>query len=130
REPQEREQRQRDQQQRDQQQREQQERMEQQHSSSDSLAPSSKASLEASRPTAHPPATDVKRTTSDSQPRGVERKTNSAPAVNATATKDHALSPVETDLRRRVCEDGPCKEPGPKPVQLKPVAPDLGSKDR
>ena len=39
-----------------------------------------------SRPTAHPPATDVKRTTSDSQPRGVERKTNSAPAVNATAS--------------------------------------------
>jgi len=129
REQQEREQQQRDQQQREQQEREQQQRelermQQQQHASSDSPAPSSNASSEASRPTAHPPATDVKRTTSDIQPLGVERKINSASAVNATATKDRASSAVEPDLRRRVCEDGPCKEPAPKPVQLKPIAPD------
>jgi hypothetical protein len=58
----------------------------------------------------------------------VERKINSASAVNATATKDRASKPVEPDLRRRVCEDGPCKEPAPKPVQLKPIAPDLRRK--
>jgi hypothetical protein len=128
RDQQQREQQQRDQQQREQQQREQQQRelermQQQQHASSDSPAPSSNASSEASRPTAHPPATDVKRTTSDIQPLGVERKINSA-SVNATATKDRASSAVEPDLRRRVCEDGPCKEPAPKPVQLKPIAPD------
>src|SRR6267143_2494464 len=138
REQQERERQQRDQQQRDQQERVQQQRDEQQreqeqvqqqqHSSSDSPAPISNASSEASRPTAHPPATDVKRTTSDIQPLGVERKINSASAVNATATKDRASKPVEPDLRRRVCEDGPCKEPAPKPVQLKPIAPDLHRK--
>jgi len=86
----------------------------QQHSSSGSPVPSSNASSEVSRPTAHPPATDVKRTTSDIEPVGVERKINSAPAVNATATK--------------VCEGGPCKEPAPKPIQLKLVAPDLRGK--
>ena len=110
REQQEREQQQREQQQREQQQREQQERMQQQqHASSDFPAPSSNASLEASRVTAHPPATDVKRSTSDIQPLDVERKINSASAVKATATKDHASSPVEPDLRRKLCKDGPCQ---------------------
>ena len=123
-EQQQREQQEREQQQREQQQRELERMQQQEHASSDSPAPSSNASSEASRPTAHPPATDVKRTTSDIQPLGVERKINSASAVNATATKDRASSAVEPDLRRRVCEDGPCKEPAPKPVQLKPIAPD------
>ena len=110
REQQEREQQQRAQEQREQQQREQQERMQQQqHSSSDFPAPSSNASVEASRLAAHPPATEVKRSTSDIQPLDVERRINSASAVNATATKDHASSPVEPDLRRKLCKDGPCQ---------------------
>jgi hypothetical protein len=111
REQQEREQQQRAQEQREQQQREQQERMQQQqqHSSSDFPAPSSNASVEASRLAAHPPATDVKRSPSDIQPLDMERKINSASAVNATATKDHASSPVEPDLRRKLCKDGPCQ---------------------
>jgi membrane protein involved in colicin uptake len=110
REQQQREQQQRAQQQRDQQQREQQERMQQQqHSSSDFPAPSSNASSEASSVTADPPATDVKRSTSDIHPLDVERKINSASPVKATATKDHASSPLEPDLRRKLCIDGSCQ---------------------
>ena len=77
---------------------------------------------------ARSPETDVKRTTSDIQTVGAERKINSAPAVSATATKDHASTPVEPDLRRTVCKDGACQQPAPKPVQLKPVGPDVPHK--
>jgi len=108
RDQQQRDQQERDQQQRDQQQREQQEREQQlQHSASDSSAQSSNASSEDSRPTtARPTAADVKRPTSDIQPAGAEGKINSAPAVSATATNDHASTPVKS----------------PTPVQPKPVA--------
>jgi len=106
REQQERDQQQRDQQQREQQEREQQQRdqqqgeqqareQQQQHSASDSSVQSSNASSEDSRPTAaRPTAADVKRATSDIQPAGAEGKINSAPAVSATAPKDHAPTPV------------------------------------
>jgi len=125
RDQQQREQQEREQQQRDQQQREQQDRVQQQlHSSSDSPAPISNVTLDPSRPTAQPPAATVKSTTSDTHPIGTERKVNSASAVNATATKDHASSPADPDLRRGICENGPCKEPAPKPDQLKPIASD------
>jgi len=123
REQQQREQQERDQQQRDQQQREQQQRAQQQqeHASSDSAAPSSNASSAASRPTAQPPVSDVKRATSDTQTPGVEGKLKpSAPVVNATAAKDHESSPSEPDLRRKICENGPCKEPEPRPVEPDP----------
>jgi hypothetical protein len=116
REQQAREQQQRDQQQREQQAREQQQRdqqreqqertQQQQHSSSDSPVQTSNESAEDSRPAAaRPPATDVKRTSSEIQPVGVERKINSAPVVNATVTKNPS-TPVES----------------PTPVQPKPVA--------
>jgi hypothetical protein len=58
----------------------------------------------------------------------MERKISSANAVSATATKDHASTPVESDLRRTPCKDGPCLEPAPKPVQPKPAAPDVPRK--
>ncbi len=79
--------------------------------------------MEASHPAANP-TTDVKGTTSVIQHLGVEHKTNSAPAGNATTIKDHASAPAESDLRRTVCKGGPCQEPAPKPVQLKPVIAD------
>jgi len=113
REQQARDQQQRDQQQRDQQQREQQERLQQQqHTFSDSAAPTSNATSEASHATVQPAA-------------GAERRIDSAPAANAKEIKDHASSPAGPDSRRSLCEDGACKTPAPKPVQLQPVASDL-----
>ena len=68
-----------------------------------------------------PAVSDVKRAIPDTQIHGVERKINpSAPIVNATAAKDRELSAPEPDLRRKICENGPCKEPEPKPVDPGP----------
>jgi len=99
REQQEREQQARDQQQREQEQRDQQKRIEQQqHSSSDVTAPSANAAAEVSRPTVQP-ATNVKHATSDSQPVGVERRINSAPA-NAKAAEDRPSGAVAPAAER------------------------------
>jgi hypothetical protein len=128
REQQQREQQQRDQQQRDQQQRESQERLQQQqHTFSNSGAATSNGSSEAFPASGKPAATDIKRATSEVQPLGSGRKIDSAPDASATAVKGHG-SGVGPDLRRSVCEDGPCKTPAPKPVQLQPVASDLERK--
>jgi hypothetical protein len=85
--------------------------------------PNSNTSREDSHATAaRPSATDAKRATTEIQPGSVERKINGVPV--STTPKDHASTPVESDLRRPVCKDGPCQEPAPKPVQPKPVVPE------
>jgi hypothetical protein len=135
RDQQERDRQQRDQQQREhqqreqeQQQREQQERLEQQrHSSSNSSATSSNAGSGISHPVAPLPATDVKPTTSDSQPLSVERKISSSPE-NPRATKNQAQTAIDQDLHGKICAEGPCKPPATQPIQVKPSAPERDTK--
>jgi hypothetical protein len=44
-----------------------------------------------------------------------EDKIVSAPRVGEeSADKESATKPAESNLRRRICDDGPCKEPAPK----------------
>jgi hypothetical protein len=76
----------------------------------------------------HPPASDVRGASSNIQSADVEHQANAAPAGNVTATKDHASAPLESDLHRTACKDGPCREPAPKPVQPKPVIADAPRK--
>jgi len=55
---------------------------------------------------------------------GVERKIILPLACKRYCDKASRIETVEPDLRRRVCEDGPCNGAcRPKPVQLKPIAP-------
>jgi chemotaxis protein histidine kinase CheA len=98
----------------DQQQREQQLRAPQQpeHTSSDSAVPISNANSEASRPTAQPSASDVKRKIKMPP---VERKPDPTAPLNATVKENEPTIP-EPDLRRKICDNGPCKEPEPKPI--------------
>ena len=46
-----------------------------------------------------------------------ENKIVSAPRVGEeSADKERTTKPAESDLRRRICDGGPCKEPTPKPT--------------
>jgi hypothetical protein len=130
RERQQREQQERDRQERDRLQREQQQREERQRqqtpntSSGNASAASATANSAVPSPNiggaAHPshlPESDVRRLNRNLDAPVTERKTNSSmPAMKATAEKDHESA---NDLRRKLCDNGPCK---PEP---KPMAPDL-----
>jgi len=119
-EQQQREQQQREQQ--EQQQREQQERAQQEreHASGESAAPASNANSMSSRPAMQPPVPEVKRAIPDTQTPDAARKINPSTPVKSAAAKEHESPLPEADLRRKICEKGPCPEPKPMPVPPEP----------
>jgi hypothetical protein len=74
------------------------------------------------RPTAHPPASEAGRVMPDRKLPGDERRIVPSPRIGAESAQEHEPKAAEPDLRRRICENGPCKEVKPEP---KPVEPDL-----
>jgi hypothetical protein len=79
-----------------------------------SSSPRSEAGSERAAPVVHAPQSErvspVQKIEGDS-------RVVSAPRIGENPPeKERALKPAEPDLRRRMCEGGPCKEPAPTPA--------------
>src|SRR6266567_2385143 len=122
---QQREQQQRDQQQRDQQQRDQQQREQEEHQRELSRGASHVSNASPVRGTNESGATSPGVQSSEPDNRHaipitkapqVPGKATSSVPVAKTAAKDHESSPSNSEQDRKLCGNGPCKEPEPKPV--------------
>jgi hypothetical protein len=83
------------------------------HSSSASSAPASALPSHSAAPPARSAGEEIK-----PEPRlaGTDGKIVPAPRIGEVPDKEKEPKPLESDLRKPVCKDGPCKEPPAKPV--------------